>query len=514
MKRGMMGKLGIVMVMMIMLTALVPSSYSESKVLIIAMGTDITTLDPHNIPDNPSEMVCRNIYEGLVEFDEKLNIKPALAESWEISEGGKVYIFHLRKGVKFHDGAVFNAEAVKANIDRLFKNKTLAGRSRLVPFIEKVEVVDEYTVKFVLKHPVPTFLNLLAHPVGLMVSPKALKEGVNLKRNPVGTGPYKLGKWVPGDRVELVANEEWWGGKPGLDGIVFKVVPEDEARVQMVVAGDAHVALRVPPIDIERLKMEPDVVVEPVNTIRILYLGVNTRHPILKDKRVRQAISLAIDREIIVEKILRGAGRAAKSVIAEEVLGFYDTGKIGYNPERAKELLKEAGYPEGFEIVMWTPKGRYLGDYEIAQAVQQYLVEIGIKAELRTMEWASYVSFLFTPPEKADPKERGLFIIGWAPSTGEFIGVFRPLFLSTNIPKFNIWYYNNSEVDELITKAEKAAPEEIVKYTSKIQEILLDELPAIPLVNVGDVIAYRKNVEGLIYLGTEILLTKYASLKG
>ncbi len=480
----------------------------ERKVLRVAMGTDIVTLDPHDVPDNPSIYVIDNIYEGLVEYDDKLNIKPVLAERWEISPDGKVYTFYLRKGVKFQDGTPFNAQAVKANFDRLFNNKELANRNRLVPFIDRVEVVDDYTVRIILKKPVATFLNLLCHPAGMMISPKAIKEGVDLKHHPVGTGPYKLKEWKPNTYIELEPNPDYWGGTPKLAGIKFLVVPEDEARVQMVESGDADVSIRVPAIDVQRLKQNPDLNVNVTRTIRIVYIGVNMRSPRLQDKRVRQAISLAIDREAIVEKILHGVGRPAKSVIAEELIGFYDTGKLKYDPERAKQLIREAG-AEGLQLNLWTPKGRYPGDYEAAQAVAQYLEAIGLKVKLRVWEWGSYVAELLKKPEEASP-ERDLFLIGWAPSTGEYIGVFRPLFLSESIPKFNLWFYSNPKVDELIKKAEHAPRDEIVKYTKQIQEILLDDLPAIPIYNPGDVVVYKKGIKSLYYIPTEVILTKYA----
>ncbi len=480
----------------------------QRRILRVAMGTDIVTLDPHDVPDNPSIYVIDNIYEGLVEYDDKLNIKPVLAERWEISPDGKVYTFYLRKGVKFQDGTPFNAQAVKANFDRLFNNKELANRNRLVPFIDKVEVVDDYTVKIILKEPVATFLNLLCHPAGMMISPKAIKEGVDLKHHPVGTGPYKLKEWKPNTYVELEPNPDYWGGTPKLAGVKFLVVPEDEARVQMVESGDADVAIRVPAIDVPRLRKNPDLNVNVTKTIRIVYIGVNMRSPRLQDKRVRQAISLAIDRKAIVDKILHGVGRPAKSVIAEELIGFYDTGKLKYDPERAKQLIKEAG-AVGLQLNLWTPKGRYPGDYEAAQAIAQYLEAVGLKVKLRVWEWGSYVAELLKKPEDASP-DRDLFLIGWAPSTGEYIGVFRPLFLSESIPKFNLWFYSNPKVDELIKKAEHAPRDKIIEYTKQIQEILLDDLPAISIYNPGDVVVYKKGIRSLYYIPTEVILTKYA----
>jgi len=502
--------------LIVLIVSLIPIlmfSVRYGGTLVYVMGVDAVTLLPGNMTDNPSEMVCRHIFEGLVEFDEKLNINPALAERWEISKDGTVYTFYLRKGVKFQDGTPFNAYAVKKYFEYVLTHDL--KRTKLYePYIKEIKVIDDYTVQFVLKHPFGPFLNYLAHGAGLIVSPKAIDEygddpGV-LGKHPVGTGPFKLAEWKKGEKIVLVKNENYWQkGKPYLDKIVFRVIPEAVTRALQLQAGDAHLALKIPPVFVEKLKKDPriDVVIGP--SLRVLYIGMNTQKKPFDDVRIRRALNYAIDKETLCKTIMGGLAKPADSPLAPAIWGYYSTGKYPYDPEKAKKLLAEAGYPNGFEAELATPKGRYLQDYETAVAVQAQLAKVGVKVKVVPMEWATYLAYVNV---KNPDKRYQMFLLGWAPSTGEADWVLRPLFSTGSIS--NRALYSNPEVDELIVKASREVDPEKRKELYKIlQEKIVDDAPWIFLYVLDQVYAKSKKVKGDVALPIEIVLVKDAWLE-
>src|SRR5712691_5410586 len=231
--------------------------------LVYAAGADPDSLDPANTDSNPGEAIGRMMNNFLVRFDAKLKLKPDLATSWTQSKDGLTWIFKLRKGVKFHDGTPFNAEAVKYNFERFLGPEKPLKASLHTPIIKSVDVVDESTVRFNLKVPFAFFLNNLAHSATAIVSPAAhQKWGKDLTLHPVGTGPFKFVEWVRGDRIVLERNDGYWGGRPLLDRVTVKTVKEDSARVLMLESGDTDLILNIPPEDIPRLRKDPRFTVE------------------------------------------------------------------------------------------------------------------------------------------------------------------------------------------------------------------------------------------------------------
>ncbi len=294
--------------------------------VVIAWGTDAVRLDPADMTDNPSETVLRHIMDGLVEFDEELNINPCLAKSWEISEDGTVYTFYLREGIKFHDGTPFNAEAVAFNFNRII-TQNLRRTALFKPYIESVTAVDEYVVVFKLFAPFGAFLHHLSHGAALIQSPTAVNTwGAEVGKHPVGTGPFKFVEWVPGDHITLEANPEYWKGRPYLDRIIFQVVPEAATRVFRIESGEAHVATRIPPTEVPRLQANPNIEVMVRQTLRVIYIGMNNQKPPFTDVRVRQAVNYAIDKELLCQSILGGYADPADSPLAPLTWGYYSTG--------------------------------------------------------------------------------------------------------------------------------------------------------------------------------------------
>ena len=474
------------------------------------MGTDAVTLFPGNT-DNPSEMVCRNIFEGLVEFDSNMKIHPVLAKSWEISEDGKVYTFYLNENIKFHDGTDLDSSAVKKSLEFIIDSKSRKA-SIFSPFIDSIEVVDELIFKIYLKIPGGFFINNLAHSAGLIMSPNSLDEyGYDLGelgKHPVGTGSFVLDEWKRAESITLIKNENYWNEGPYLDSIVYNVIPEDITRVIQLQSGDADITSRVPPIMIDRLEEISDITVDIVPSLRVMYLGFNFDKPPFDNDKVRKAINYAIDKDKICEVILRGMGITSDSPLAPLTVGYYATGGFPYDPEKAKELLKETGN-ENLEFELSCPKGRYLQDYESVLAIQGMLAEIGVKADVRPMEWADYMSYLYG---SADNPQYEVFFVGWSPSTGDADWVLRPNFYSDNFIPYgdNNFFYKNEELDMLIDEgAAEVDYDKRMEIYERAQEILvLEDTVWGYLWYLNQVVAYDDSLMGVEVLPTEIVLVK------
>ena len=464
-----------------------------------AAGADPDNLDPANAESNPSEAVNRMMYENLVRFDVKLKIVPGLALKWEQSKDGMSWTFSLRKGVKFHDGTPFNAEAAKVFFERMIGPEKPSRAALYTPFVKSVDVVDEYTVKVNMVAPFAFFLNNLAHSASGIISPTALKTyGKDISRRAVGTGPFKFVEWVHGDHLTMVRNDDYWGGKPYLDQIIVKTVKEDSARVMMLQSGDAQLIVRIPSEDIPRLEKDSNLKLDSTETLRTLYLQINCAKKPFTDVRIRQAIAHAIDKESIVKNIYQGRALVAQNIVAPLTTGYVPIKGLSYDPERAKKLLAEAGYPNGLKAKFWSPQGRYPKDFEMAQAIQQQLKKAGIDCTLDTMEWAAYLTATRKPPETNDSE---IFILGWAPSSAEARWVLYPLFATDQwVPQGNNRsFYSNKEFDELVAKFTRATTKsDMDKYLKAAQEILAKEVPAIPILVTKETIGYSKKLQGVI----------------
>ncbi|MBE3598808.1 MAG: glutathione ABC transporter substrate-binding protein [Limnochordaceae bacterium] len=479
----------------------------------VAVGADAVRLDPPDMTDNPSETVLRHIMDGLVEFDEQLQIRPALAERWEFQNGGKDVVFYLRKGVRFHDGTPFDAAAVKANFDRILAGG-LRRTSLYEPYIQSVEAKDTYTVVFHLKFPFGAFLHHLAHGAGLIQSPSNIRRwGDKVGQHPVGTGPFKFVEWVPGDHITLEANKQYWKGAPKFDRLVFRVVPEDATRVFQLETGEADVITFLPPSEVPRLRANRDLDIRVADSLRVIYVGFNVLRKPFDDVRVRQAVNYAIDKELIVSQVLGGMASVSDSPMAPGVNGYCKTGGYPYDPERARQLLKEAGYPQGLEVSLWAPQGRYLKDYETAIAIQAMLQQVGIRVRLQTMEWATYLRNIFDVPK--EQAQYQMYMLGWAPSTGDADWVMRPLLSSQSFPPGdNASYYGNPKVDQLIQEGMRTSdPDARARIYCEAQKQVVADAPWAFLHVVKQVVGVRASLQGVKVLPIEIVLVKDASKK-
>jgi ABC-type transport system substrate-binding protein len=479
--------------------------------VVVAMNGDAASLYPADMTDNYSEEICRHIYEGLVEFDQDMNVVPALAKDWDISPDGMKYFFYLEEGVTFHDGTPFTAEAVKLHFDKLLAGG-LRRSSLYVPFIESVEIIDDYTVLFRMKNPFGPLLNHLAHGAGLIVSPEVLKnyDKSEISNHPVGTGPYTFVEWAKGDHVKVVANDDYWKGTPGLDSINFKIVPEANTRVLMLESGDTQVSDMIEPIDVPRLQANDKVDVAIVPSLTVRYVGFNMTKPPFDNKLVRQAANYAINKKAMTQALFRGYAHPAKSVVAPKVNGYFETEGYPYNPTKAKELLTEAGYPNGFDTILFAAPHYQ----QIAVIVQSQLKDVGINAEIQVYEWASYMDLLYSKPP--NESEHTMYVIGWSPSTGDADWVVRPLFDSANWPPDgdNHVGMDNPEVDRLL-KLEMTTfdAEKRAEYLAELQQLLVDEAPWIFLYVQDQMVGVSNQLKDVMVLPLGVTVLKYAYME-
>ncbi|MFD1736979.1 glutathione ABC transporter substrate-binding protein [Bacillus salitolerans] len=458
--------------------------------LIIAVLSDATQLDPHKGTDVPSANVYGKIFDNLVVQDENMDIQPALATEWTKLDD-LTWEFKLREGVTFHDGEPFNAEAVKKSIERVLDPELASPRASLFKMISEIKVVDEFTIQFVTEYPFAPLLANFAHYSGGIISPKAIAEnGDDLNQNPAGTGPFKFDSWTPGAEIRLVTNKDYWGDIPKVDSVVFKVVPEDATRIAMVETGEAHIAEPVPVTEIERIEASSTMKLYRNPALGIDYIGFNLQKEPFDDVRVRQAINLAIDTDMILQGVYNNVGTPATAPMGPGVWGHNpDLEGWGYDIEEAKKLLKEAGFENGFKTTIWTNDNKARMD--VAEVVQSQLKGIGVEVEIKVVEWGAYL-------EATSNGEHDMFILGWSNMTGD--ADYNQYFLFHTEAQGEVGnrsFYSNPRVDELIDLGrQESDPEKRLAYYKEAQEIEMEEAPMVFLRNDEDVVALGKNVEG------------------
>ncbi|MGQ9598769.1 MAG: ABC transporter substrate-binding protein [Anaerolineae bacterium] len=445
-------------------TAAQPAQIPQGGTIIVGLQAEPTSLDSQQISDYNSHRASYNIFDRLLEFkDESTEVEPGLAESWEISADGLVYTLHLRKGVKFHDGTDFNAEAVKFNLERQFDPNHPYHDTGDFPYaeftwgmVEKVEVVDEWTVNITLKEIFAPFLNHLAMHPASMDSPEAIKKlGRDFSLQPVGSGPFKFVSWTPGVEVVLEKNPDYWGKLPNIDRVIFRPIIEDQSRLTELEAGGVNFIVNIPPDELARLKQDPRFTVVEQPGMHTWWVAFNhTRDP-YKDTRVRQAMNYAVNKQAIVDNILKGTGLLAINPLPPVVWSYTDElQRYDYNPEKAKQLLAEAGYPNGFSCVFWVPESGSGMQQPVAMgtAIQADLKAVGIDCKIETFEWGTYLDKVIVPPEKA---EYDLMEMSWIGDNGDPDNHLYILLSGEQWPPagFNMGYYKNEQVDALLREA-------------------------------------------------------------
>jgi glutathione transport system substrate-binding protein len=452
---------------------------AKPKEIVVAQYADAVSLDPQDTNDNASYGPEKLMFEGLVGFNEKMEMQAMLAEKWEASPDAKTFTFFLRKGIKFHDGTPFNAAAVKYNFDRVTNPDNKLKRYGLYSIISKTEVVDEYTVKFTTSKPFGAMLATFAHPAGGIVSPAAAKLGADAPafgKKPIGTGPYKFVEWVPGDHLTVEKFADYWNAEQGakVDRFVIKPVPESGTRINMLLAGDAHFINTVPYPQVKLVKDSKDVSVAENEAIYTYWVAMNTQKAPFNDKRVRQALNYAIDKQAIIDAVLAGYGKAIDSPLAPRVWGYKAVKSYPYDVKKAKEMLAAAGVTSA-KTTMWVSDNTE--SKQVAVALQGQLKEVGIEVEVVTMEAATLSAERF---KKFEENKGMMNYAGWSPSTGDADWGLRPLLAKESWPptSFNLAFWDNADFNAQIQAGLETADLEKRKVAyAKAQEIVMEEAP-------------------------------------
>ena len=437
------------------LTGLAVSAHA-AKDVVVAVQSNFTTTDPYDANDTLSQAVAKSFYQGLYGFDKNLKMIPVLADSHTVSKDGLVYTFKLKSGIKFHDGTDFNAEAVKTSFDRVTNPENKLKRYTLYKNIAKTEALDTATVRVTLKEPFSPFINTLAHPSGVIISPAALAKfgSKGIAQNPVGTGPFKFVEWKSTDYLKVAKWEGYWKkGYPKIDSITWRPVVDNNTRAAMMQTNEAHFAFPMPPEALESLSKKASLEVTKAPSIIHRYLSMNTQQKPFDNPKVREAINYAINKDALVKVAFSGYAVPAEGVLPQGVEYATKLGPWPYNPVKAKELLKEAGYPNGFESTLWSAYN-YTTAQKVIQFVQQQLAQVGIKVQVRALEAGQRVELVESAQDPATAPVR-MYYVGWSSSTGEADWAIRPLLASESLPPkmFNTAYYKNPEVDADIAKA-------------------------------------------------------------
>lgn len=475
------------LVIALSLAGLLPQTSAQQSTITVVWSSDVPTLDVANLATYSVRTIQGNISDTLFHLDKKMKIVPSLALSWE-SINPTTWRIRLRKGVRFHNGEPFDANAVKFSLERAAAPRSAVGF--YVRQIQEVKVVDDSTVDIVTKTPNPlTIPNLV---MIYIVPPKYVDQaGDAFGSQPVGTGPFRFVQWRKGDSVVLAANRQYWGGAPKVDRVVIRFVPEATTRVAMLLKGEADLIVDVPPELASVVARGANSKLLRVLGFRRIYLSIDGRpgsSPPFDNPKVRQALVFAIDRQSIIKNILLVHAKAYGGYTNHDHPGV-DPALVPppYDPERAKKLLSEAGFPNGFETTITTPVGAFPKDKEIAQAIADQLAKIGVRAKVETLEFGDY-SRRFVGRQL-----KGLVFARRGGNTGDPADHYL-FFLTCNAPAN---YLCDQKLDEEFEKMQATLdmPERYAMF-KKSESYLVNQLvPEVPLFDLEDLYGLSKRLD-------------------
>lgn len=501
--------------LVVALLALLGSTAFAQKTLVIAIQADPTGFDPEAVLNNTSGFVMSAVFDSLVRYKPgTVDVAPGLAESWDISSDGLTYTFHLRHGVSFSDGTPFNAQTYVKSLDRLFNKSDPAYIYNTGPVesyidftynaVDSYKALDDYTVQFTLKHPFAPFLTSLAMVWNGVVSPQAaLKYGKDFRNNPVGTGPFVLKEWVHNDHITLDANPDYWGGKPKVDRVIFKVIPDSQTAVLQMKQGQVQILADVSSQVIPAIKSDAHLklVTQPGLTVNGIALPTDTKP--FDDPRVRQALNYAIDRAAINKSLYNDLAVPMTSPLPEAQWGYDSSlSPYTYDPAKAKQLLADAGYPDGFKadlLAYNSARGYNPAGAQMAVAIQSYLKKIGVDVSIQQMEFGSFLA------KVRSGDYHGMAMTGWSGDNGDPDNFLYELFGSETIPVGNTSHYKNDQADSLLAQAQKETDHaKRVQLYQQAQKIVWQGAPWIFLNNTLQVRATTDNVTGFVLNPTQM----------
>jgi glutathione transport system substrate-binding protein len=479
---------------------------AEAKPLVVGIEAEPTSLNPYNSTDGNSTGIQGSMFEGLLKLDVNMKIQPSLAESYKVSDDAKSITFTLRKGVTFHDGSELTATVVKDALDFVRNKENEQARASFFSFIEKIEVADDSNLTIYSAEPNSAMAAYMTHSAGSIISPKELEKkkadkSYNLDRNPVGTGPYQFAEWKDGQYVKVVPYQNYWDKEhpAKLASIEYKPVTEASTRVNMLKTGELDIVKNLPSLSAKELEGDAAIDIAKTPSMDVFYVAANLKLE-QYNKEVRQAMNYAIDKEQIISQVVNGYGRVADSAIAPNVVGYQAQTPYAYNIEKAKELMKQGGYENGFDATLWTRNETEF--VAIAENVSIQLAKIGINAKVVPLESGT----LF---DKLDAgEETDMYIGRWSPGTGEADWGLRPNFHSTRVPPSynNSNFYVNTAVDKLLDDA-LATPDatQAQGYYNEIQKIVFEDAAWVYLYSPESIIGKSKKVSDVVVIPTGYL---------
>jgi peptide/nickel transport system substrate-binding protein len=468
------------------------SSKLDANTLVMIIESSPTNLDPRVGIDGQSERIDNLLFDDLLERDEHLNVKPALAERWEIPDP-LTYIFHLHRGVKFHNGQPLTSRDVKWTFDSLLAGKIRSTKSAVYRFVDNIEARDESTVVFHLKESfVPLLWNLSDGAMGI-VPYGSLGE---MSDHPIGSGPFRFVRAEPDKEVVLERNDEYWGERARLERVRFLVVPDTTTRALELRKGSADIAINaLTPDMVVTLEREPKLEVLRAPGTVLQYMAFNFRDPVLRDVRVRRALAYAIDRGPMLQYLWRGFAQPAASILPVQSWAYAgDVPRYDHDPERAREILDGAGYRPlngvRFRLTMKTSTDE--NTRLMVAVLQQQLREVQIQLDIRTFEFATF----FSDITKGAYQLHSLRWIGGNEDPDIFEYAFHSSKFTPN--GANRTFYSNPQVDALIDQARAELDQNIrKKLYAQIQRILAEDLPSINLWYLDNVLVHTKRVKNL-----------------
>lgn len=452
-------------------------AFSQDKTLVVGIISTVLTLDPANHRDRPTETVVRNMFDGLVTRTPDGKVVPEIAESWK-NPSPTVWEFKIRKGITFHNGDPLTVEDVKFTFDRIITEGAIDGktamRKGLIDPLQKVEIIDDSTVRFHLNSPWPILLAMLPHQ---QVVPKKYLEKVGTKgfiEKPIGAGPFKFVEGKLDERIVMERYDKYYGGSPEippvgpppLKRVIFEVIPETATRIAALQAGKVHIIQAVPPHMVDTLKKDPNIQVKTALGTRVHMFELNVKQSPFNDVRVRRVMNHAINFDIIVEKILGGfAKRMAGAILPHGLYLNTNLKPYKYDPALSKKLLAEAGYPKGFPLVIDT-----IDAYkEVSEAAAQQLRAVGVEATVRIWDWGVLRPLALNG-------ERKVVFQSWGNSTQHPYDLLNPKLLSKD--RGNYSQYANPELDDLLNKGGvETNPDRAKEMYFKAQEIIYNDAP-------------------------------------